>query len=270
MWVRTWVVRSRFLPGPTLPPHDRVLTPYPIPILAPSPRTFPFGVTRRWHLRTHTHRTHPPTHRAHRNTTLTQAPRDTHRGHTDTRSPTHCRHTFSWSPLPARNPTEFQHLKGLVWLPRRASTHWSPQILGTIEKDPPLAPLLHVPLPHSPMGAPSWSWLEPLCPGLKPRVCFLPPGLHLSGGHWACPPPVGSREQAARGWGREGLRGAGRGPGRWVRGQTRKLSALVGAVSGASVGTLGARGQCGNLRAIPGGLQGQGSLHCPWGRIPAP
>lgn len=157
----------------------------------------------------HTHRTHPPTHRAHRNTTSHRhlATR-THRGHVDTRKLIHThttdlhRHTFSRSPLPARNPTEFQNLKGLVGgLPEGHQPIGVPSPREPLRKTLP-CPLLHVltSLPHgSPLAGPGWS----LCAqGLKPHACFLPPGLHPQwAGIWPALLPVGPREQTARGWG---------------------------------------------------------------------
>lgn len=143
---------------------------------------------------------------------LTQTPRDAHtqtHRQTDVSSQTHTRttdlrrHTLSQSPLPAGNPTEFQHLKGLVGgLPEGISPLESP-LLGN-HKDPPLLPF-PTSSPHSPMGAPQLFLAGPSVPRDSSPMLALCPGAALAVGvHLACPPPRGP--EGAGIWGL-GLRG---------------------------------------------------------------
>lgn len=208
MWVRTWVVRSRFPPRTHTSSAQRGPDPQPVPI--PHPGSISVDLSIWCHevvapLYTHTHRTHPHTQSPQRHN-LTQTPRDTHtqtHGHTQTYRRTHTtdsrRHTSSWAlslpGIPLNSSVSRDSWAGCL----KGINPLESPVPGTIEKDPPLppSPRPHLPPPWEP---PSWSWLVPLCPGTQAPCLLSAPGpAPTVGGHLACPPPRGPEGTGSQG-----------------------------------------------------------------------
>lgn len=137
---------------------------------------------------------------------------ETHTHTEDTRTFTHThthttdlrRHTFLMVPsLPARNPTEFQHLKGLWAGCLKGINPLSPQSSGTVGGKTSL-PLLHA-LTSLSHGSPQLVLAGPSVPRTQAPCLLSASGPAPSVGVWPASPPCGLEEQAARAGAGEGL-----------------------------------------------------------------